>query len=216
MLVLKEVIKVRLATYGDAAKFLELEARCFEMTPNMETTYFWTPIVENLWAYKAMVGDRIVGGIIAMPTRDGEWYIDSLFVDPEYQKQGVASLLMNRVLAVAGNHTVVLDVKTDRSFLLDFYARFGFVVSARMPNYYNDGSDRLLLVKEGRETSTAKLAERPQGWYYAQFLVTMPRDLYTRLVAEALARGASVNQVIEDGLRGLFSDGAAPQGEGTD
>ena len=202
---LKGSIKIRLTTHADAARFLELEAKCFEMIPNPETTYFWTPVVENLWAYKAVVGDCIVGGIIAMPTRDGEWYIDSLFVDPEYRKKGVASLLMERVLAIAGNHAVFLDVKTDRSFLLDFYGRFGFMVKDRLTNYYNDGSDRLLLVREGAETLTMK-TKRSGSQYYAQFLATMPRDLYVKLVAEALDQKTSVNQIMEDMLRDKLPD----------
>lgn len=161
--------------------------------------------MESSWAYKAVSGNRIVGGIIAMPTRDGGWYIDSLFVDPEFRKKRVATLLMERVLAVAGKHMVSLDVKTDRAFLPAFYAKFGFTVVDRLPNYYNDGSDRFLLVRPGIETSETRPVKRRKEQYYAQFLVTMPKDLYTVITVEALERGTSLNQVMEDALREQLS-----------
>ena len=42
----------------------------------------------------------------------------------------------------------MLDVKTDRPHLLSFYGKFGFEKQAMLPNYYRDGTDRFLLVRE--------------------------------------------------------------------
>ena len=92
-------------------KFLELEAFCFGMKPNQDTSYFWTPVVDYLWTYKAEIGGRIVGGIIAMPTRRGNWYINSLFVHPKYRNRGIASMLLSRILHIAEQRNVMLDVE---------------------------------------------------------------------------------------------------------
>jgi len=143
----KRRIKVSLASHEDVLRFLELEALCFEMQPNRDTTFFWTPVVEYLWAYKAEVGRRIVGGVIAMPTRRGDWYVNSLFVHPRFRNHGIASQLLERVLGVAEGGKVLLDIKTDRPSLLRFYGRFGFERKKILTNYYRDGTDRLLLVR---------------------------------------------------------------------
>src|SRR5579863_7968685 len=79
-------ISIRLATWRDAAKFLRLEALCFGMSVNRDTFYYWTPVLEYLWSYKAEIDGRLVGGIIALPTREGDWYVNSIFVHPKIQK----------------------------------------------------------------------------------------------------------------------------------
>lgn len=143
----KTKIRIKLATHKDAERFLKLEATCFKMKCNPDTVYFWTPVVSYLWAYKAELNGKLVGGIIAMPTRNGYWYINSLFVHPRYRKHGIATRLLSKVLKLAGKSKMLLDVKTDRIFLLNFYHKHGFATKKLIKNYYHDGTDRYLLVK---------------------------------------------------------------------
>jgi ribosomal protein S18 acetylase RimI-like enzyme len=152
-----------LASHEDASRLLELEALCFEMEPNVDTTYFWTPVVEYLWTYKAEVRRKIVGGVIAMPTREGTWYVNSLFVHPRYRKRGIATQLLRQVLRVARGRSVVLDVKTDRPSLLDFYRNFGFTAERILPNYYRDGTDRILLVRKNARRKARPARRRETG-----------------------------------------------------
>ena len=147
-------VRISLASHKDALKFLKLEALCFEMEPSRDTIYFWTPVVEYLWTYKAEIGKRIVGGIIAMPTRRGDWYVNSLFVHPRYRNRRIASKLLRRFLRSAEGGRVLLDVKTDRPYLLDFYGKFGFKKKQLIPNYYHDGTDRFLLVRRRPSSRT--------------------------------------------------------------
>lgn len=140
-------VSIRLATWRDAAEFLRLEALCFGMRVNRDTLYYWTPVVEYLWSYKAEVDGLVIGGIIAMQTRSGDWYVNSLFVHPRYRRHGVATRLLSRVIQLAGERKVLLDVKTDKRLLLRFYGSFGFEIKERRRNYYGDGTDRYLLVR---------------------------------------------------------------------
>lgn len=142
----KHRFQIRLANHGDAISFLKLEARCFKMRTSKDTIYFWTPAVCYLWSYKAMADDKIVGGIIATPTRDGNWYVNSLFVHPSYRKHRVATRLLSKIIKTAGNKKIFLDIKTNRRFLMDFYNKHGFKLQKLEKNYYSDGSDRYLLV----------------------------------------------------------------------
>jgi ribosomal protein S18 acetylase RimI-like enzyme len=141
-------VSIRTASRSDAAAFLELEALSFGMRRNPDVIYFWTAVVDHLWTYKAVADGKVVGGIIAMPTRQGKWYVNSLFVHPAYRERGVATKLMSRVLKLAGRKEVSLEVKTNKESLLEFYGRFGFELKRRMKDYYRDGTDRYLLVRK--------------------------------------------------------------------
>jgi ribosomal protein S18 acetylase RimI-like enzyme len=138
--------QIRLANHDDAITFLKLEAKCFKMRTNKDTIYFWTPAVCYLWSYKAMINGKIVGGVVATPTRDGNWYVDSLFVDPSYRKHGVATRLLSKIIKTVGKKRIFLNAKTNRRFLMDFYNKHGFKLQKLEKNYYNDGNDLYLLV----------------------------------------------------------------------
>ena len=142
-----EKIRIRLANGEDALEFLRLEALCFGMKTDRNTIYFWTPVVSYLWTFKAEVAGRLVGGIIAMPTRNGDWYVNSLFVHPRYRKRSIATRLLKKIIGIAAGKKIWLDVKTDRQFVLDFYKKHGFIVKKLKRNYYRDGTDRYLLLR---------------------------------------------------------------------
>lgn len=147
-------IRIARAKKRDALEFYRLEARCFEMEGNDEDTlYYWVPILSYQCCYKAVTdGSRIVGGVVSMPTFDRRWYINSLFVDPEYRRRGIACRLMNKVIDAAWYDEIILDVKTDRPHLLEFYGSLGFAKRYRSRDHYGDGSDRFILVRKGSKT----------------------------------------------------------------
>ena len=147
-------IQIDRAGKNDALEFYRLEAECFEMEGNDEDTlYYWVPILSYQCCYKAVVaGSRIVGGIVSMPTFGRQWYINSLFVDPEYRRRGIAGRLVRKVIDVAWHEEIMLDVKTDRPHLLKFYDSLGFVKRHLSRDHYGDGSDRFILVRVGLKT----------------------------------------------------------------
>ena len=139
---------IRRAAVSDRREFYSLEAKVFEMRYDDEdTTYYWTPILLHQYCLKAVIDGRIVGGLVSMPTNDRKWYLNSLFVAPEYRRMGIARQLMLRMLEDAWLHDMVLDVKTDRPHLVKFYRSFGFEVVDRSTNHYGDGEDRLHMEK---------------------------------------------------------------------
>ncbi len=130
----------------DACDFYRLEAKCFGMDENPDTLYFWVPILEHQHCYKAVCGGSLVGGIVSMPTRDKRWYINSLFVDPMYRRKKIASGLLGKIVGIA-RCDIVLDVKTDRPHLVEFYQERGFKKEKTSVGHYYDGSDRFIMQK---------------------------------------------------------------------
>lgn len=131
----------------DARAFLRLEAICFEMRYRNEVVYYWRPVFDYGWTFKVICDGRIVGGVIAMPTRQGMVYINSLFVHP-LRNRGIARRLLKRVLRLRTPKGFVLDVKTEKRYLISFYEKEGFRIARKEANYYLDGSARVIMTKD--------------------------------------------------------------------
>lgn len=146
-------VEISLTTFDDADEFLKLEARAFSMKYDQQILYYWGPILNYFLSHKAVSGGRIIGGIIAMPTRngasyDGECYINSIFVDPLWRKKGIATKLLQTLFNMVGNKSLILEVKED-AILLQFYEKRGFVQEKVIKNYCGDGTDRVLMIRRG-------------------------------------------------------------------
>ena len=140
-------VRILQADAEDAEEFLKLEAACFEMEFSLNTLYYWRPIIDYCWAFKAISRRRIIGGAIAMPTRDGKIYINSLFVHSRFRKGGIGTRLLSRILRLRPCLGFVLDVKSERSFLHEFYRGHGFENTRRVQNYYLDGTTRIVMTR---------------------------------------------------------------------
>ena len=143
MMLVPGMASISRATVDDRREFYFLEARCFDMSyDDDDTTYYWTPVLLHQYCLKATIDGRIVGGLVSMPTNDRKWYLNSLFVDPDHRGVGIARKLMIYMLENAWLRDMVLDVKTDRPYLVKFYGSFGFEITGRSANHYGDGEDR--------------------------------------------------------------------------
>jgi ribosomal protein S18 acetylase RimI-like enzyme len=140
-------VRIRRATITDAIPFLKLEAVCFEMKFADASLYYWRPIIEYCYAFKAVLSNKIVGGVIAIPTRNGQIYINSLFVHTKFRKLGIATKLLDRILMIGSKNGYVLDVKPKKRHLISFYTKYGFRVIRTKQNYYLDGAARILMTR---------------------------------------------------------------------
>jgi [ribosomal protein S18]-alanine N-acetyltransferase len=82
-----------------------------------------------------------------------ELHINTLAVAPDRRREGLATLLMQQVLAEAakeGARKATLEVRASNQAALALYERLGFRVTARRPGYYtNPQEDALILWVEG-------------------------------------------------------------------
>lgn len=133
------------ASILDALPFLRLEAECFEMQFIKGLLYYWRPIVDYCYAFKATVKSEIIGGIIAIPTKDNRLYINSLFVAKKFRHKNIGKRLMKRILSIERFQRFVLDVKVEKQYLRIFYGQLGFREVHFKKNYYLDGTDRIIM-----------------------------------------------------------------------
>jgi [ribosomal protein S18]-alanine N-acetyltransferase len=91
----------------------------------------------------ARAGRTIAGYIIAVRRRADAVEIDSLAVHSRYRRLGIAAKLLKAVLRRArssGVTSIGLMVRRDNDAAICFYRRFGFLRTATVPGYYEDGA----------------------------------------------------------------------------
>lgn len=97
----------------------ELDGRDLEP----ETTHLWYERDGAPVAYLRMLAEP-----------DGAWRIGRVVVAPAARRGGLAGDLMRAALDLAGDRPCVLDAQ---SYLVDFYARFGFTPTG--PEFLDEG-----------------------------------------------------------------------------
>ena len=80
-----------------------------------------------------------------------ELHITLIAVDPKHQRRGLGKLLLseliNRQSSLKTNH-ILLEVKDTNEPAKALYKSMGFKMVRNRTNFYKDGSDALLLIKE--------------------------------------------------------------------
>lgn len=80
----------------------------------------------------------------------GEMQILNVATAPDFQRRGVARLLLQHALKVCagqGLQRSYLEVRVGNRAAISLYRSFGFVDDGLRPRYYADGEDALLMVK---------------------------------------------------------------------
>ena len=95
--------------------------------------------------------DRAIAFCIAWVIFD-ELHINTLAVSPAWRRRGVATFLLEAVMAEAaqeGARRATLEVRASNAAALQLYARLGFAVKGTRPGYYtNPSEDALILWRE--------------------------------------------------------------------
>ena len=93
---------------------------------------------------------KVLGFIVAQPTRRGVGHVLTIDVPPSNRRLGVGSTLLTAAedrLRAASCQSVVLETAVDNSTALAFYKRHGYSVVKTIPRYYSNGVDAFVLKK---------------------------------------------------------------------
>jgi ribosomal-protein-alanine N-acetyltransferase len=144
-----EPITIRRLGLGDLPHVIAIERRAFP-TP-------WSPamfVLELSRASSISVGaflsDRrkalLAGYLIASRYAD-VWHLMNVAVDPPLRRRGIASALLDELIArVGGSEPVTLEVRPSNAAAITLYERFGFRGAGVRPRYYRDtGEDALIM-----------------------------------------------------------------------
>lgn len=143
------MLRIRLFRPDDFQRVVEIERAAFAED--------YAPLFIQLYEmssdgfYVAEVDGLVAGYIVAALAEDREGRIFSLAVDPAFRKRGVAAALLQRALDLyrsEGIPAVRLEVRVDNAPAQALYRRFGFEAVGRLPGYYSDGTDALVMRRE--------------------------------------------------------------------
>ncbi|MFQ3293517.1 MAG: ribosomal-protein-alanine N-acetyltransferase [Halobacteriales archaeon] len=94
----------------------------------------------------------VVGYVVSdvIPNHGGSvGHVKDLAVHPERRGQGIGRALLNRsisTMAAQGTPTVKLEVRESNDTAISLYEDFGFQSLRRIPGYYQDGEDAIVMV----------------------------------------------------------------------
>ena len=99
--------------------------------------------------------DQVIGYVCygAAPMTQGTFDLYWIAVDPDYQKQGAGSILLDsleEMLKTEGGRMILADASTIPHYekTRGFYLKNGFQEVGRVPDYYYPGNDRVTFCKK--------------------------------------------------------------------
>lgn len=100
------------------------------------------------------VDDGSAGGVVGYVVADhvqnhGQTmgHVKDIAVHPDRRGEGIGSTLLSEVLSVLAPVSVRLEVRASNDTARALYGRYGFRPVKRVPRYYDDGEDAVVMVR---------------------------------------------------------------------
>jgi len=142
-------------TPADAARCAELEAQLFDGDDPWPAAAFLRELAApHIHYVAARADDQLVGygGIARLGRKPPyEYEIHTIGVDPAYQGHGIGRDMLKRLLDIAADDTVYLEVRTDNAAAIAMYESAGFVNVGLRKRYYRvSGADAYTMQRPAR------------------------------------------------------------------
>jgi ribosomal-protein-alanine N-acetyltransferase len=141
-----------------ALEIRPLEAADLEAIEGIEQRAYPTPWSRSMFASElakptsiclgAFEGDELVGYVINSRYVDA-WHVMNVAVDPDYQRRGVASRLLERLFELTRDDErrgYTLEVRVSNEGAIELYERLGFEPRGIRRGYYTDNREDALIM----------------------------------------------------------------------
>jgi tRNA (guanine37-N1)-methyltransferase len=138
-----EGLVITAAQPADAGELLTLQRAAFMPEGRLNGSFEIPPLTESLadvaaslatgMVLVARLRGRLVGAVRGEERPGGRWYVGRLMVAPDLQRQGIGSVLMDAIeaLAPAGTAAYALFTGAASAATLGYYRRRGYVETQR-------------------------------------------------------------------------------------
>ncbi len=138
-------MNIRPLSYFDLSQVISVERRAF--TSPWSLSMFVLELTKPSGINLAAVEDSEIRGYAICARYDEAYHLMTLAVDPDHQRRGIASALLDAVIERAGaeaNYT--LEVRVSNLGAIALYERYGFRGVGTRPRYYSDnGEDAIIM-----------------------------------------------------------------------
>ncbi len=153
--VLSQSYDVRPLTVLQLDECWRLDQRCFVdgEAYSRETFEYLLTAPESI-SYRAVVPEGLmVGFIVGLVEPDRTGHVTTLGVAPEHRRCRLAHRLMEAIEEGFGRRQVSvvrLEVRSVNTGAQQLYRNLGYTIAQRLPRYYSNGGDGLLMIKSIR------------------------------------------------------------------
>jgi [ribosomal protein S18]-alanine N-acetyltransferase len=139
-------LEIRQLAYADLPQVIAIERRAFP-TP-WSLAMFVLELSKPSGICLAAVEDGSIIGYLVCSRYDTVWHLMNVAVEPERQRQGIASALLERLFDQADkpSEQYTLEVRTSNEDAIRLYERFGFRAAGRRRAYYHDNREDALIM----------------------------------------------------------------------
>ena len=131
---------IRLFTFTDLNRVLEIERHSFPKSPYSASTfvqlYWFYP--KTFWVYTQASSDQgrenLIGYLIV--SKDG--HLISIAIHPRYRRKGIGKELIQKAMELLSTKRIRAEVRQSNHGAIAFYQRMGFQITGTIPNYYGD------------------------------------------------------------------------------
>jgi len=143
---------VRPLTVAQLDECWRLDLRCFvDGEAYSRETFEYLLTSPDSVSYRAVTSDgTMVGFIVGIVEPDRTGHITTLGVAHEHRRRGIAQRMLLKVeegFRRRGVRITRLEVRSVNTGAQDLYQKLGFAVTQRLPRYYSNGGDGLLMIK---------------------------------------------------------------------
>lgn len=129
-----------------------LDQRCFvDGEAYSRDTFDYLLSAPECVAYRIVTTEgAMVGFIVGLIEPGATGHITTLGVAPEHRRRHIARRMMERIeqgFRQRGCTSVRLEVRTVNLGAQRLYTQIGYTVTQRLPNYYSNGGDGLLMIR---------------------------------------------------------------------
>ena len=153
-------LETRRLVFADLPNVIAIERRAFPTPWSLAMFVLELSKPEGI-CLAAQRDGQLVGYIICSRF-DQVWHIMNVSVDPELQRQGIATEMIDEILRRVGEEgQITLEVRPTNSAAIALYERVGFLAAGTRPRYYQDNGEDAVIMWRTQATLRGELDDVP-------------------------------------------------------
>jgi ribosomal-protein-alanine N-acetyltransferase len=146
---LPEGFEIRELTYSDLPSVIAIERRSFSAPWSLAMFVLELSKPTSI-CLGAFDGTRLCGHLVCSRYHT-VWHLMNVAIEPRYRRLGIATLLINRLFELAGDHDrYTLEVRVSNAEAIAMYGRFSFRGAGVRRRYYHDNGEDALIMWRSR------------------------------------------------------------------